>query len=52
MQLMPRTASKIKKDHRAEIWSQASTIYFRFKSRVRQKLLKELVENPIRKIKF
>ncbi len=49
MQLMPRTASKIKKDHRLRYGNKHQLYSLDLNLELGQKLLKELVENPITK---
>ncbi len=46
MQLMPRTASKIKKDHRLRYGNKHQLYSLELNLELGQKLLKELVENP------
>ena len=49
MQLMPRTASKIKKDHRLRYSNKHQLYSLNLNLELGQKLLKELAENPITK---
>ena len=49
MQLMPRTASKIKKDYRLRYGNKHQLYSLDLNLELGQKLLKELVENPITK---